>query len=166
MLIIISRQNSESNPGVITNKSLLSISLNNNDTNISNSQIKGKFTINSSLQEGVDFVVLSESVAYMLYNTYGVDFILKSKKRHVFTHCLELEKCGLCLDIFSSKDKFSVFSLYKNFFDSMAAIEEDRFNNLNINSGVAESFAWGYSLELSNVSKQRKRGGCLSILGC
>lgn len=135
------------------------------DTNISSSQIKGKFTISDHAKEGIDFIVLPDSIAYLLYNNYGVDIILKSRKKHVFDLCTDEENCPFCIDNWNNKEKYSLITLFTEFKDSTILCDEDQKRHSHPNSSLLESFIWGLSQELSQAVINKKRG-CLSFLQC
>lgn len=127
--------------------------------------MKGKYMISSQAKEGVDFIVLSDSIAYHLYNNYGVDFILKSRKKHVFDCCSNDENCPICLENWMNKEKFSIIDLYTELIDSSNLKNDYLKLQSNLNSSLIESFIWGLTQELSQAVVIKKRG-CLSFLNC
>lgn len=161
-----SRPNLEDHPGSITNRSLICDSKGVQDTNISSSQIKGKFTINENLKEGIDFVVFPDIVAYLLFNTYGVDLILKSRRKHVFQDC-QNENCKVCYDNWNNKCKFSLVSMCKDMKDRLNFYEDELKKKNQKTTNKQNSYTWGFSQDTSEkqVSRTKKRG-CLSFFQC
>ena len=122
-------------PGIIQNKDLLisNSSSKLNCTPMSSSTliaISNKFTLDKErINEGDDYIIMPNIIAYLLISIYGIDVILKTKRKHLFNNCQNDENCSYCSDLWSKANtlnRINVINLYRAFQESYLKSEEDQ----------------------------------------
>ncbi len=89
--------------------------------------ISDKYALNKDvIIEGQNYIILPNIIAYLLISIYGIDIVLKTKRKHLFNICQDDENCSYCTNLWSisNPNSFNVISMYRTFQEYYLKTEE------------------------------------------